>query len=91
MESNLAGGWTPYSTKISSDAQKAFDEAFKGFAGVHYTPLVVASQVVKGINYRFFCNAQIIYPNAPHHGALVQIYKPLSGPAILSAPIKPVD
>jgi len=87
----MPGGWTSYSTRISSDAQKAFDEALKGFTGVHYTPLAVASQVVAGMNYRFFCNAQVVYPDAPNYGALVQINKPLVGPARLSAPIKPIE
>lgn len=87
----MPGGWTPYSTTISSDAKKAFDEALKNLAGVHYTPLAVASQLVSGMNYRFLCDAQVVYPDAPHYAALIQIYKPLDSPAKLSAPIKPID
>lgn len=91
MGTNLAGGWTSYSTQISKEAQNAFNEALKNHTGVHYTPLAVASQVVAGINYRFLCDAQIVYPDAPHYAAFVQIFKPLNGPAILSAPIKPIE
>jgi hypothetical protein len=91
METIMPGGWTAYSTTISSDAKKAFDEALKNLAGVHYTPLAVASQLVAGMNYRFLCDAQVVYPDAPHYAALIQIYKPLDGPAKLSAPIKPID
>lgn len=47
--------------------------------GVNYTPLAVATQVVSGINYRFFCNAQVVYPEAPNDAVITQIYKPLNG------------
>lgn len=85
METNLAGGWTPYSTEISKEAKEAFDEAFKGFVGVNYKPLAVANQVVAGINYRFFCNAKAVYPNSPIEAAIVQIYHPLQGPAHITS------
>jgi hypothetical protein len=80
-ESNLMpGGWTPYSCVISPEAQKAFDTAFKGFVGVKYIPVAVATQVVAGVNYCFFCNARVVYPKAPNKAAMILIYAPLDGP-----------
>jgi hypothetical protein len=81
----IPGGWTAYSCQISNDAKNAFDEAFKGFVGVDYTPVAVATQVVAGINYSFFCNALGVYPGATNEGAMVLIYSPAGGkPHIVS-------
>ncbi|ADQ80267.1 hypothetical protein Palpr_2131 [Paludibacter propionicigenes WB4] len=91
MSTSKVGAWTAYSTSISAEAMAAFKEALKGHVGVNYTPLAVASQMVSGTNYRFLCDAQVVYPDAPHYGALVPVYKPLNGPAVLSAPIKPIE
>jgi hypothetical protein len=90
MGTNLLGGWSAYSTTISSEAKKAFDEAFKGFVGVGYKPLAVSQQVVSGMNYRFFCNAKGVYPGAVDYAALVEIYAPLQHPAHITS-IKKVD
>jgi len=91
MGTNLSvGGWTPYSTTISSDAQKVFDAVIKPLMGVHYTPLAVATQVVAGLNYRFFCNYKVVYPNSPNEAAIVEIYQPVQGTAHVTS-IKKVD
>ena len=91
MSTNLvAGGWTPYSTTISADAQKVFDSVIKNLLGVHYTPLAVATQVVSGTNYRFFANAQGVYPGALNEAVIIQIYKPMEGQAHITS-IKKVD
>jgi hypothetical protein len=74
----IPGGWTAYSTQISDDAKKAF-EVVKALLGVEYTPLAVATQVVAGINYSFFCNRKVVYPNAPYEGAMVEIFKSPDG------------
>jgi len=91
MNTTIPGGWTAYSSSISDDAMIAFNEALDGHLGVNYTPLAVASQVVSGINYRFLADAQVVYPNAPHYAAFIQVYKPINGKAVFSAPIKPIE
>jgi len=90
MGTDLLGGWTPYSTTISADAKKVFDSVIKGLVGVQYSPLAVATQVVAGTNYRFFCNAKGVYPNALNEAVIIQVYQPLKdAPHITS--IKKVD
>ncbi len=79
QESTRVGGWTTYSCDMSEEALKVFEKAFKGFVGVSYTPVAVATQVVEGTNYSFFCNAKGAYPNAPNEAAIVDIYQPLNG------------
>lgn len=81
MQTNLPGGWSAYSTTISAEAKQAYSEAMNGLVGVSYEPLAVSTQVVAGINYQFFCNAQAVYPNAPISAALITINKPLQGSA----------
>ena len=90
MSTTILGGWTPYTTTISADAQAAFNEVIAGLVGVHYTPLAVASQVVSGMNYRFFCNAQAVHPDAPYYAAIVQVYRPIQGKAVITS-IKPIE
>jgi hypothetical protein len=85
MSTNLVGGWTPYSIQISPEATAVFKKALNGLVGVDYIPLAVATQVVSGTNYRFFCNAKVVYPDAPNEAAIIQIYQPLQGdPHIVS-------
>ena len=76
--SNMAGGWTTYSTEISAEAKNAFDKAVD-LVGVRYTPVAVATQVVAGVNYNFFCNAKGSYPNAGNEAALITVYQPFNG------------
>jgi hypothetical protein len=71
------GGWTAYSTQISDDAKKAFEAV--NLLGVVYTPLAVATQVVAGMNYSFFCNALGVYPGATYEGAMILINSPAGG------------
>lgn len=91
MSTTIPGGWTAYNSSISDDAMIAFKEALDGHLGVIYTPLVLDSQVINGVNYHFLCDAQVVYPNAPHYAAFIQVYKPIGEKAILSAPIKPIE
>jgi hypothetical protein len=81
---SIPGGWSQYTSSISSEAQSAFDEALKGFVGVKYTPVAVAEQVVAGKNFRFFCNASAVIPNAPNYGAILSISKLIGSPAELT-------
>ncbi len=54
-----------------------------GLTGVGYGPLAVRKQVVEGMNYEFFCNARVVYPGTDWHPAMVLIYKPLKGNAVI--------
>jgi hypothetical protein len=83
MEATIPGGWTPYSTTISKEAMDIFNKTKP--IGVNYTPLAVSTQVVSGTNYRFFCNAQVVYPNSPNDAVITQIYKPLNGDAHITS------
>lgn len=70
----VAGGWSEYTAEITPDQQNVFNQAMEGVLGVHYTPVAVSQQVVAGMNYRFFCNAQGVYPGAEAEAAIVSIY-----------------
>ncbi len=73
------GAWTPFRDQISKEERQVFDNAFKGFVGVSYTPLAVSTQIVAGTNYCYFCNSKGAYPGANNEPALVTIYQPLEG------------
>ena len=82
---DLPGGWTPFNTDITVKEKEIFKTAFKGFVGVDYKPLAVATQVVAGTNYRFFCNSKGVYPHAANETAMVQVYEPLDGSAHITS------
>lgn len=75
---NACGGWTT-SRELTEEDMKVFNEAMEGFVGVGYTPLSVQSQVVKGTNYRFLCEATTVTLKPQTSKAIVTVYKPLPG------------
>ena len=81
MSTQLLGAYSPYTCKITNEAQIAFDQAMKNIIGVTYSPVAVSTQVVSGMNYKFFCNteAATLYPRLG--SAIVSIYAPLKGDA----------
>lgn len=76
-QAQLVGGWLPYHPLTAQD-KKVFEEALKGFVGVHYTPLEVSTQVVNGTNYRYLSNAQVPGTEVIYK-VIVSIYAPLQG------------
>lgn len=85
-ETAIVGGWSPFTSKISAEAEAAFKEATHGLVGMRYTPFAVSQQVVAGMNYIFLCNGQMITtPPFPASGLYaLHIYKPLKGNAVLT-------
>ncbi|WP_163835260.1 hypothetical protein [Spartinivicinus ruber] len=87
MSSNAStalGAYGPFTCNIDQQAKVAFSEAFEHFVGVKYEPVSVASQVVSGTNYAYFCNATPVYPGATTYPAMVTVYKPLDGQACIT-------
>lgn len=72
------GNWSPYE-ELTDETQHVFADGIEGLMGVDYKPLAVAHQVVAGMNYSFFCNAQVTYPGAPSYPAIVNMYRNLDG------------
>lgn len=79
---NLLGGFTSF-REISNEEKALFTKAIENLVGVGYTPLAVATQVVSGMNYAFFCNSRVVVPGAESYNSLVVIYKPITGEPIL--------
>ncbi|MDO7976991.1 hypothetical protein [Oceanotoga teriensis] len=77
----IVGGWSEFKTDISDEEMSVFSQSMEHFVGVKYTPIAVATQVVSGMNYCYFCNAKAAYPNSPNEAAMVEIYKPIKGDA----------
>ena len=75
MTTQLVGGYTAYRTEIKDSEKAIFEKAMAGRTGVRFEPIAVATQVVSGMNYSFFCNSQVVAPDAPVKGARVTIYE----------------
>ena len=73
------GAWTPFRTEISKEEMEIFKKVTDPLLGVKYSPVAVASQVVNGANYRFFCNSKAVYPNAINDATMIFVYKPSDG------------
>lgn len=76
-----AGGWTEFRYVTDEDI-KVFEDALTDFVGSFFeSPLIVATQIVNGTNYKFIGNARRIV--APEYDgaytAEVFIYKPIEG------------
>ncbi|HET7831581.1 MAG TPA: hypothetical protein VFK88_01315 [Gallionella sp.] len=76
-QGEMVGAWTAY--RAPTPEEIGMFKKTITLLGVEYTPLAVSTQVVSGMNYRFACNAKVVYPNALNHLAIVGIYKDTAG------------
>lgn len=94
-ENNIKpGGWIPCGCKIEEDpeALAAFEKATQGLLGVKYEPLiVVAKQLVAGMNYCILCKATPMTLDPKPSMKLLFIYKDLEGNAVITAITDPTD
>ncbi|MBU3179240.1 hypothetical protein KPL47_23385 [Clostridium estertheticum] len=67
----ICGGWT-IQEPVSKENRKVLDIALKGFVGSTFEPIVVATQVVNGINYVFIAKSTTV--TLPPKTGLVKIY-----------------
>jgi len=65
------GGWTVHGS-VSEEYKKVLETALKGLVGCTYEPLVVATQVVNGVNYLFIAKSTTV--TAPPKVGLAKIY-----------------
>ena len=78
-EPDIVGGWSE-NRPVTDEDLAVFYEAMEDWVGVAYTPVLVSTQVVAGMNYRFTTDALGVYPGAEPYQAYVFIFKPLDGP-----------
>ena len=69
------GGYGPFEP-LDAKTKDIFAKAMAGLAGVGYTPLIVATQIVAGANYLYMCNAEGVYPGATRYPVEVIIFQP---------------
>lgn len=75
-EDCACGGWTdPH--PLTEEDWTVFNKAMEGLCGVGYQPTAVATQVVNGTNYRFSCDATLVYKEPVHYKADVYIFQPI--------------
>lgn len=67
------GGWSDMH-EVTNEEMAVFRMAMGSLKGVDYTPLRVSKQVVKGMNYKFVCEAKVVAPGAEKYYAMVYIY-----------------
>ncbi len=87
----IVGGYSE-DRDVTDDDMAIFDQAMAGEVGVTYEPEKVATQVVAGTNYRFYCKSTTV-TSAPEEGyAYVYIFVPLESDEVPSVTsIEPVE
>lgn len=83
------GGWSALRV-LNDDDKKLFEKAFAGLVGVSYEPLIVESQIVEGVNYRFICNATTITADPQTFAAVATVWSKADGSVEITA-IKKLD
>lgn len=72
---NQVGGWSSLVTPDQfTQGMKQAEEAFGSLLGVSYQPLAAQEQVVEGMNYCYFCKAQVVSPGSSAYLARVLVY-----------------
>ena len=87
IEQTLVGGWEmPEDKTVTPELKEMFETAVEGLLGVTYEPLeLVATQLVAGTNYMFYCNGTTVTNPPETKPYFVTIYQPLEGaPEILA-------
>lgn len=74
----MNGVYTEFHALTEEDVQ-LFTDVMAEHVGVEVEPIAVATQIVAGINFRFFCNASVATPHARSYPAMVTIFKSLAG------------
>lgn len=75
----MPGGFGPLllPNEFPEEARVAFEVGISKLYGVNYEPLALQQQVVAGMNYTFFCKAQVVAPNTDAYMARVHIFASL--------------
>jgi len=86
VDIKIVGGWTEVNSDMTEELQTIFDKAMEGLTGVGYTAKkLLAKQLVAGMNYKFLCDAKVVYPGAVATQKVVTIYVNLAGEATITS------
>ena len=85
-EPAVVGGWTLNTDEtkgmLDEDAQKAFDKALEGYAGMGFEPIaLLGTQVVAGTNYLILCRGTTVTAKPETKLVTVKVYAKLDGNA----------
>jgi hypothetical protein len=72
----VEGGYTAFRL-LNSDEKHLFEKVLAPLVGAKHVPLAVATQIVNGTNYAFFCESKVVRPDAVAYNTLVIIHQPL--------------
>lgn len=84
--SAIVGGFSE-PRRLSDEEALLFESVASKVAGVNYTPMNVATQIVAGTNYRFLCKGKDVERGGKKFYAVIVVHKPLPNqgePRILS-------
>ncbi|WP_106829664.1 hypothetical protein [Parabacteroides pacaensis] len=71
----VVGGWS-HPQPLTPEDEEVFKKATDGWAGAGFKPLLVATQVVAGLNYRFLCQITTVTQDPQTYLGMVYIFQP---------------
>lgn len=74
MSGTATKTWSGFDVKISDKAREVFNKALDGVTGISYNPVAVATQVISGVDYCFFCSTE-----TSQQYALIEINESVNG------------
>lgn len=82
MTTTTAGAWGSIHIPTSEE-RTLFAEVQKTLLGVSYSPIAVQSQVVAGMNYRFYCVGTVVSPTGGSSLVRIDVYVPPTGKPVV--------
>ncbi len=76
--------------EVGAGELAVFEAAMKGFVGVDYKPVAVATQVVRGVNYIFVCTGKPVVPHPETKLYSVEVHVEPAGTKNASVELKEI-
>lgn len=82
VSDGLMGGWSDF-TDLAHEDEEVFKQAISSVKDVDYKALKVSKQIVNGTNYRFICEGNPAVRDSNIFPAIVKVYQPVNGNAVI--------
>ena len=83
VSDDLMGGWSDF-TDLAHEDEEVFKQAISSVKDVDYKAFKVSKQIVNGTNYRFICEGNPAVRDSNIFPAIVKVYQPVNGNAVIT-------
>lgn len=83
VSDGLMGGWSDF-TDLAPEDEEVFKQAIGLVKDIDYKAFKVSKQIVNGTNYRFICEGNPVVKDSNIFPAIVKVYQPVNGNAVIT-------